>query len=657
MGYYDGDVAFDAIMKNWITANRFKYMFLFASLFSTSFFLILVSRTNNISNYHTSYNQDDVKSEKFTMKLEGCNIPNLHAMDESIKNFVNYPTNMDSCLNPERLPVDHNQTHIWIKGKVREQKESLNNGSFVCCYKGFSRPATIKNINENVDNRVSYENCRDFTDTIDVRHEFVRVNCSMVNSTIQQFFIFTPKKEFMSHGDFKEMNPNVSAYNVLVLGIDAVSRLNLYRTMPKTVRYLKSMGAVDLSGYNKVADNTFPNLIPMLMGISEEELNTTCLPYKGAKFDNCPFLWEWYKQAGYYTALGEDSSWLGTFNYCRAGFTSTPTDYYIHTFIHEIETYRDKKHFDFKPTSLCLNEKYLYKFLLDYVENLSCTLNSSKLFGFFWEITMSHDNLNYPMVMDDDYVNFFKKLENSFYLNSSIIFLVSDHGIRWGDIRSTKQGRIEERLPFVFVLTPSSFRSNYSEAFKNLQFNSNSLATPYDMHETLSDLINLKSITNERILSRSEESYHNKRGISLFLPIPTNRTCAIAGISDHWCTCHKSTPISKNSLEAIEAASFLVNHLNTLLEKYPKCATLKLAEIKEATEMIVGKPDNKESGSWREFLMTMKTSPGDGVFEATLRNSSNFYWSVSGTVSRLNRYDSQSACIEDNQLKLYCYCK
>lgn len=640
----------------WFTTLRIKYMFLVASFCSTSFFLILISRANYIMFYHSIYGMDNVQSKKWSPKIEGCIIPSLDPLDESIKKFVKKPV-VPLCLEPEMLPLDHNQTHIWVKNQFREQNKTLDNETLSCCYRAFFRPAAIDDIDKNVDNRVSFEKCKNFTDIIDVRHEFVKVTCNLFNSSIQQYFLFAKKKKFMSHDNGREILKNVSAYNVLVLGIDAVSRLNFYRTMPKTIQYLKDKGAVDLSSYNKVGDNTFPNLIPMLMGISVEELSTTCLPNKKAKFDNCPFLWEWFKQAGYYTALGEDSSWLGTFNYLRAGFSATPTDYYLHTFVNEAEHYTRKvPHFDFNSTSFCVNDKYFYKILLDYIENLTVTLATTKLFGFFWEITMSHDKLNYPMVMDDDYVNFFEKLEKSNYLNDTIIFLVSDHGIRWGGIRYTKQGRLEERLPFVFILTPQSFRINYSQAFKNLQLNSNRLATPYDLHATLFDLTNLQNVKNDNILSRSKESYGSKRSISLFLPIPSNRTCEMAGITDHWCTCHKGFSIAKNSEEASKAAGYLVKYLNDLLKDYRKCATLKVVEVMEATEMVVGTPNKGESGIWREFLVTVKTAPGGGVFEATLRNSTSSRWSVSGTVSRLNLYGQQSACVEDNLLKLYCYC-
>lgn len=49
--------------------------------------------------------------------------------------------------------------------------------------------------------------------------------------------------------------------SVLFLGIDSMSRMNLMRTMPKTYNYLVTNDWIGLKGYNKIAENTFPNLM------------------------------------------------------------------------------------------------------------------------------------------------------------------------------------------------------------------------------------------------------------------------------------------------------------------------------------------------------------------------------------------------------------
>lgn len=40
--------------------------------------------------------------------------------------------------------------------------------------------------------------------------------------------------------------------SVLIMGIDTVSRMHLYRAMPQTTQYLLNTGWFELRGYNKV---------------------------------------------------------------------------------------------------------------------------------------------------------------------------------------------------------------------------------------------------------------------------------------------------------------------------------------------------------------------------------------------------------------------
>lgn len=60
---------------------------------------------------------------------------------------------------------------------------------------------------------------------------------------------------------FKTLYPNEKPLSVLMVGIDSISRLNLIRAMPNTAQHLYDTGWFELKGYNKMDDNTFPNLM------------------------------------------------------------------------------------------------------------------------------------------------------------------------------------------------------------------------------------------------------------------------------------------------------------------------------------------------------------------------------------------------------------
>ncbi|KAJ0182008.1 hypothetical protein K1T71_002730 [Dendrolimus kikuchii] len=646
--------------KNRWLLLRFKYVFILSTLLGSSL-LILFIRTGTDILFYSNSQYTLLDSYRFgdseaatTINTEGCTIPDLKPFDESVNKFIERPKNVKQCKDAGNSLLDNNDTHIWVVSRNLQHYDIPEEYNITCCYKSFYRPAAISDISSiNVDDRVLYEKCIFFYDSIEVSHEFVRVSCTYkFKKVYQKLFLFARRKPFISYKGDIETSQNHSTYNVIVIGIDAISRLNFYRTMPKSLAYLKKKRAIELFGYNKLGDNTFPNVIPLLLGIKEADLKRACWPNTRASFDNCPFIWEWYKQAGYYTALGEDNARLGTFNLDKFGFTRTPTDYYIHTFMHEAEVLvGNNKDFN---AYLCMGDKYFYKVLLDYIEGLASTLNPFRWFGFFWEVSMSHDYLNYPMLMDDNVETFLRNMDLKGHLNDTILILLSDHGLRWGDIRYTKQGRLEERLPLVHILLPDSFQEDYSLAYKNIKENAHKLTTPFDIHATLSDLINMDEVKDEQIKLRSQTSYASNKNISLFIPIPGNRTCQTAGIADHWCTCTKTAKMSVKSEEAQLAAAYLVRNLNMQLHEHRQCAKLRLVQILEATEIISGTPRNEEIG-WQEFMVVVRTEPGDGVFEATLRRNTH-EWILSGTVSRLNLYGDQSRCIHQYQLKLYCYC-
>jgi hypothetical protein len=162
---------------------------------------------------------------------------------------------------------------------------------------------------------------------------------------------------------------------------------------------------------------------------------------------------------------------------------------------------------------------------------------------------------------------------------------------------------MEERLPFAYISFPEWFERRYPDAVNNVRLNAHKLTSPYDLYETLKDLLQpLKQLSSQQLQKRLKKEipsskvpiqnelnlqtnytnlryFDNKkantsdknkktekyftdtggvcmnktnlslemklhcnfkrkiRGISLFLPIPNDRTCEDAGIPAHYCTC------------------------------------------------------------------------------------------------------------------------
>ena len=74
----------------------------------------------------------------------------------------------------------------------------------------------------------------------------------------------------------------------------------------------------------------------------------------------------------------------------------------------------------------------------------------------------------------------------------------------------TVQGKLEERLPFMSLTFPESFKQAHPQLYRNLQQNVDRLSTPFDLHETLLDLLDVTRV--------DVPLKHNARGAYRALP-------------------------------------------------------------------------------------------------------------------------------------------
>lgn len=171
--------------------------------------------------------------------------------------------------------------------------------------------------------------------------------------------------------------------------------------------------------------------------------------------------------------------------------------------------------------------------------------------------------------MDEKVKIFFENLKTNDIFKNSIIFLLSDHGIRFGAIRKTIQGWYEERLPTNLVSIPPWFQSKYPEKYKNLKENSKKLTSTFDVYMTLQDILHLS--TKNHNISKSKACPHC---YSLFSDIPGNRSCKQAGIPELWCTClgkfeENTTQTTENLRnEAIKIMLLQIKNMEPAVNQY-----------------------------------------------------------------------------------------
>lgn len=456
-----------------------------------------------------------------------------------------------------------------------------------------------------------------------------------------------------------------------MMGFDSLSRNAFIRKLPKAYDYLANVLHADiLKEYNIIGDGTPQALIPILTGYTELELPETRKRKFSSTFVNAyPMIWNKYQKAGYATAFNEDQPTIGTFSYRLNGFDAQPTDHYLRTYYQAIEG-------DLKNSKkLCIGSRPKHQVMLEYTKDFIEKYNhTNPSFIFSFHAELSHDSINLVGVADDDVTNWLKSLKATGDLNNTVLIMMSDHGNRFAEIRNTLQGKLEERLPFFSFLFPENFKRKFANQYRNFQVNRERLTTPFDIHETLEDLLHLQmhGVNKRPSLSRA---------ISLFNPIPEHRTCADAFIEPHWCSCLSWKTLNDTTTSEMvrRAAKAVMSTINQFTKDYRViCHELQVEEVKWAAKLIPQKSllqfkSNKDTdGFLADLSATTKvtndmyqvkilTSPSNAVYESSVLYdfAANEFRVKLSDISRINKYGDQARCIykENPELRKFCYCK
>lgn len=443
----------------------------------------------------------------------------------------------------------------------------------------------------------------------------------------------------------KKLVLNSTSLSVLFVGIDSISKMNLVRTMPKTYKFLETHNYYSLKGYTKIGDNTFPNLMAILAGKTWTDVYKFCNPYNHTMND-CDIIWDKFSELGYITAYAEDQTNIGTFNYNRRGFGKAPTDFYFRPYAMAAESLPSHKRFGMYT---CAGPETSGERIMNVAKDFAA-INHPK-FGLFWMNSFSHDNLNLPSSMDEKVESFLKEIHS--HLDNTIFIFLSDHGFRFGEIRYTHTGWLEERLPFIYIHLPKNFKERYPIQFNNFITNTKRLTTPYDLHVTLQEVLHLANDSYKMKPSLACPKCH-----SLFQEIEEWRTCKDGAIDQHWCLCSGHSYVNPLSKIVQDTSEFIVSQVNSLIKSSKeghKCAHYYLKKVVSSGMSEKYLNDRNESVNF--FLIMLETRP-PAMFEATVefgqRNNKPVF-RLLGDISRTNRYGSNSKCV-DNWIKKYCYC-
>lgn len=300
----------------------------------------------------------------------------------------------------------------------------------------------------------------------------------------------------------------------------------------------------------------------------------------------------------------------------------------------------------------CTGPELSFDRIFDYGANFARTFAGAPYFGFFWTNTVTHDNMNGLSAMDARMLKRFEDLDEEGVLNDTMVVFLSDHGMRWGQFRNTFVGWYEERLPYIYVWLPEWFRRENPEAHRALAVNQNRLTSPFDLYETLRDVVGLAG-------GEAEPSTGCSTCQSLFSPVPRERSCRDAGIAYHWCTCTAFRPVDRDDRIVADGARKFLDHVEGIVKDYKDkkgrrlCARLQLKKVHRVERVV-----DFDTGAAPDaaYFYMIQTTPGNGMYEVTIRYHGDGNYSLSNSeISRIDLYASSARCL-NHGMKQYCHC-
>ncbi|CAD5232436.1 unnamed protein product [Bursaphelenchus xylophilus] len=483
-------------------------------------------------------------------------------------------------------------------------------------------------------------------------------------------FIGSDKSYHYAHVNLVEkpktsIKPHSQAHDVYVIIVDSISASSFQRALSATKNYLESdHSAIFFPHLNRVALNSRPNGYAFLLNERSDDLpESPWNPFKGQGKDeeicktsvlNYDYIGKDFQKAGYRTLV--DTDWfLGLFEYPDCvGFGRIPADHYLQPYQHIVDYYTD-----YSNTNLTENvyQNSCRESHHRSIETLKQFVNMYKdepkfLISAF--ARLGHDDINNVFHGDQDFLNMFMEISDK--LKNAFLILMSDHGLRFGGIKDTDIGLMEENNPALMISLPLALRQNQKLVSK-LKENSKQHLSHYDIYATLLDIAqnNHKWTKESEFMGIYNVSDRSLQGSSLLRDLKWPRDCFSLQIPFDYCLCQYEKREIRNDSLAIEMGKLMVEKMNLDIKNSnysEKCTVLSFDEA-GGFELEVLEPNDDKRAA---YLLTFKVRPSGGKYKGYARIMNSKLKLVSETFPRMDSYAKQAACIPREFLQNYCFC-
>ncbi|KAH9405708.1 hypothetical protein TYRP_014002 [Tyrophagus putrescentiae] len=216
------------------------------------------------------------------------------------------------------------------------------------------------------------------------------------NFQLQRIVPLIPHKKplYFSKSNPKSQNNRANRPNILAIGVDSISRLNMLRHFIETKKFIDEKHFEGpLYGLHKIGDNTWPNLIGMFTGLDLEGVEKT-IP-DSRKLDNVPLIFKEFSAAGYMNTYIENMPNFGLWTYhWKNGFIHQPIEYWMRPV--NILVFKElQRHY-------CYKEKLEMELYFDYLidQMLAFRQRDQHFLSIVHMASVTHDFLNYAQYAD-----------------------------------------------------------------------------------------------------------------------------------------------------------------------------------------------------------------------------------------------------------------
>jgi hypothetical protein len=109
--------------------------------------------------------------------------------------------------------------------------------------------------------------------------------------------------------------------------------------------------------------------------------------------------------------------------------------------MHAVGKYLEEEHPTEDDSRVCIGFHHESEYVYDYMLNFATQFKDDPFFGLFWGSSFTHDDWTDLHAMDLRVKTYLERLDKQGILNNSAVLFISDHGDRYGSLRSASVNR------------------------------------------------------------------------------------------------------------------------------------------------------------------------------------------------------------------------